>query len=38
MPMPPKGLKTHSYYILLALAGGARHGLAIAREALARAD
>src|SRR5512141_544433 len=38
MPMPPKGLKTHSYYILLALAGGVRHGLAIAREALALSD
>jgi DNA-binding PadR family transcriptional regulator len=29
-----KSLKTHWYYILLALAAGDRHGLAIAREVL----
>ena len=27
--MPPTVIKTHCYYILLSLAGGHRHGLAI---------
>jgi DNA-binding PadR family transcriptional regulator len=31
-------LKPHWYYILLALAGGARHGLAIARDVQALSD
>jgi DNA-binding PadR family transcriptional regulator len=31
--MSPAALKTHHYYILLALADGDRHGLAIARDA-----
>ena len=30
--MPPTVIKTHCYYILLSLAGGHRHGLAIARD------
>jgi DNA-binding PadR family transcriptional regulator len=36
--MPEKGLKPRWYYILLALASGDRHGLAIARETAALSD
>lgn len=36
--MAPTELKTPWYYILVALAGGDRHGLAIAREVLALSD
>lgn len=36
--MREKPLKTPWYYILVALAGGDRHGLAIAREALSLSD
>jgi DNA-binding PadR family transcriptional regulator len=36
--MPTSGLKPHWYYILLALAEGDRHGLAIARDVLAQSD
>ena len=36
--MSAKGLKTHWYYILLSLAAGDRHGLAIARDTLALSD
>ena len=36
--MKPSRLKPHWYYILLALADGDRHGLAIARDVLALSD
>jgi DNA-binding PadR family transcriptional regulator len=36
--VPDKPLKTPWYYILVALAAGDRHGLAIAREVLALSD
>ena len=36
--MPPARLKPHWYYILLALAQGDRHGLAIARDVLEQSD
>lgn len=36
--MPAAGLKTHHFYILLALAEGDRHGLAIARDAEGLSD
>jgi DNA-binding PadR family transcriptional regulator len=36
--VPEKPLKTPWYYILLALAAGDRHGLAIAREVLGLSD
>ena len=36
--MPGDALKAHYFYILLALADGARHGLAIARDVQALSD
>ena len=36
--MPPAALKPHFFYILLALAEGERHGLAIARDVQALSD
>jgi DNA-binding PadR family transcriptional regulator len=36
--VPPSRVKPHWYYILLALAEGERHGLAIAREVTALSD
>ena len=36
--MPDEALKPHHFYILLALADGDRHGLAIARDVQAQSD